>query len=78
MSDQILPSVRVRRFLLLLHFVCSDVSSLPLIYTRQMRQEYLKELYHFSLSAAAAKSTVRWCVSGPESTEVAQIVLRSR
>lgn len=63
---------------MLLHFVCSDVSSLPLIYTRQMRQEYLKELYHFSLSAAAAKSTVRWCVSGPESTEVAQIVLRSR
>lgn len=50
---------------MLLHFASSDVSSLPLIYPRQMRQEYLQELYHFSLSVAAAKSTVRWCVSGP-------------
>lgn len=50
---------------MLLHVASSDVSSLPLIYLRQMRQEYLQELYHFSLTAAAAKSTVRWCVSGP-------------
>lgn len=63
MSDQLLPSTRIRRLLLLLHFASSDVSSLPLIYPRQMRQEYLQELYHFFLSAAAAKSTVRWCVS---------------
>lgn len=50
MLEQLLPSMGVRSFLLLLHFASSDVSSLPLIYPRQMRQEYLQELYHFSVS----------------------------
>lgn len=45
MSDHVLPSTGVRNFLLLLHFASSDVSRFALIYSRQMRQEYLQELY---------------------------------
>lgn len=54
MSDHTLPSMAARRFSLLLHFVSSDVSSFGLIYSRQMRQEYLQELYYSFVSGCSS------------------------
>lgn len=68
MSDHALPSIAARRFSLLLHFVSSDVSSFALIYSRQMRQEYLQELYY---------SFVSGCSSALECVCASTVLLRS-